>query len=430
MKRVISITLAALLFAAVFSGCRGEKSQSSVAQPTAPSTGTSSAGSPGAKVNLTFWHYFTNEGYDAMVKQIKKYDALPTAKATITEQYIPRTDLLKKYTLGIVSNDLPDLAMVDNPDSCAFASMGMFVDITDRFNAWSDNKYQPGPLNSGKYKDRQYTLPIKSNCIALWANDEMLKAAGIDKIPTTWDELNDANAKLKKTNPNVYPIAFSAIKTEEETFQLLPFVQSAGATVETLDSPEGIKALTFLSNLVKNQYASAEVLNWTQNDAAKQFMAGNAAMVIMTPNQIANAKKTVPDFKYTVSYLPKDKNYASSLGGENMGITKKCKDVDAAWDFMTTILSTDNNIEYNIEAATISPHSNATADMQYPNNPAMKVYVDQLAYAVPRGPHPKWNEISVAIQIAIQESITGAKTPEAAAKDAAAKIAQINTPVK
>jgi multiple sugar transport system substrate-binding protein len=388
------------------------------------------AAKPAQKVELTFWHYFSMATYDSIKVLISEYNALPNAKATIVEQYIPRNELLKRYTLGVVSNELPDLAMVDNPDSCSFAAMGMFTDITAKFNAWSDNKYQPGPLNSGAYKGKQFTLPIRSNCLALWTNDAMLKAAGVDKLPVTWDDLEVVAKKLQAANSKVYPLAFSAVKTEEGTFQFLPFLQSAGATVDSVDSPEGVKALSAISNLVKSKYVSAECINWTQNDVEKQFASGNAAMMINGPWHIPNLKKDAPDLKYTVVYLPKDKKFASSMGGENIGITKAAKNVDAAWDFISWVLSTEKNIRFNKAGGTISPHSNASAEMQYPNDPVMKVFIEQLAYAVPRGPHPKWPELSAAIQDAIQQSILGAKTPEAAAKDAGAKIAQINASIK
>jgi multiple sugar transport system substrate-binding protein len=385
---------------------------------------------PGQKIELTCWHYFSMTTYETLKAFIAEYNALPKGKAKITEQYIPRNELLKRYTLGVVSNELPDLAIVDNPDSCSFAAMGMFVDITNKFNAWSDNKYHPGPLNSGTYKGKQYTLPIRSNCLALWTNNSMLKAAGVEKLPTTWAELEKVARMLQGANPKVYPLAFSAIKSEEGTFQFLPFLYSAGANINTIDSPEGVRALTFVKNLVQNKFVSAECINWTQNDVEKQFASGNAAMMINGSWHIPNLKKDAPDLKYTVVYLPKDKEYASSLGGENIGITKSAKNVEAAWDFVTWFLSTENSIKFNKAAGTMSPHSNATAEMQYPNDPVMKVFIEQLAFAVPRGPHPKWPEISAAIQDAIQQSIIGAKTPEAAAKDAGAKIAQINASIK
>ncbi|HEY5465663.1 MAG TPA: extracellular solute-binding protein, partial [Clostridia bacterium] len=132
----------------------------------------------------------------------------------------------------------------------------------------------------------------------------------------------------------------------------------------------------------------------------------------------------------TVVYIPKDKTFASSLGGENLGITKASKNVDIAWEFVTWFLGTENSIKFNIVGGTISPHSNASAEQQYPNDPVMKVFIEQLAYAVPRGPSPKWPELSSAIQEAIQQSISGAKTPTAAATDAAAKIKVINDSLK
>jgi len=427
MKKLVSIVIVVLMALLIFSGC--SSNQSSNGQQTQNNNSSTSSKSDD-KVQLTFWHYFAENSSKNIKSFVQEYNDTDAGKAVITDQYIPRDELLKRYTLGVVSGDLPDLAMVDNPDSCSFAAMGMFADITDRFNAWDDNKYLPGPLKSGEYNGKQYTLPMCSNCLALWANDDMIKAAGIDKLPTTWDELTAACKKLQSTNSKVYPLAFSAIKNEEGTFQFLPFLQSAGGDVNAMDSPEAIKALAYVSSLVKNKYVSAECVNWTQADVEKQFASNNAAMMVDGCWNIPNVKTDAPDLKYTVVYIPKDKEYSSSLGGENIGITKKCKDVDAAWDFVTWFLGTDNNIKYNRGDGKISPHSNATPEMQYPNDPVMKVFIEQLAYAKPRGPHPKWPEVSSAIQIAIQESILGTKTPEAAAKEAAATIAQINASIK
>ena len=54
-------------------------------------------------------------------------------------------------------------------------------------------------------------------------------------------------------------------------------------------------------------------------------------------------------------------------------------------------------------------------------DPIMSVFLDELQYAMPRGPHAKWPEISDAMSTAFQESFTNAKTPEQAAKDAQVK---------
>ena len=51
----------------------------------------------------------------------------------------------------------------------------------------------------------------------------------------------------------------------------------------------------------------------------------------------------------------------------------------------------------------------------------LAVFGEQMEYAMPRGPHPKWPEISTAISEAMHEAITGVKTPEQALKDAQVK---------
>ncbi|NRZ72233.1 maltose-binding protein MalE [Clostridium beijerinckii] len=64
----------------------------------------------------------------------------------------------------------------------------------------------------------------------------------------------------------------------------------------------------------------------------------------------------------------------------------------------------------------------AESDDKITKDQVMSVFLDELQYAMPRGPHPKWPEISDAMSTAMQESFTNAKTPEQAAKDAQVKV--------
>ena len=58
------------------------------------------------------------------------------------------------------------------------------------------------------------------------------------------------------------------------------------------------------------------------------------------------------------------------------------------------------------------------AATQFTDDPIMKVFSAQMASAQPRGPHPRWPEISDALSLAMNESLTGIATPEAAAAKA------------
>jgi multiple sugar transport system substrate-binding protein len=181
---------------------------------------------------------------------------------------------------------------------------------------------------------------------------------------------------------------------------------------------------------VKKGYASKEVLNWAQGDAEKQFTSGNAAMLINGPWIKANLEKNAPTKNWAVTKLPKDATFASTLGGENMVILKNSKVVDESFEFMKWFLSKENNIEFCKTVGRFSPRADVTPEEVWGDNKVMKVFADQMKYAQPRGPHPKWPEVSSAIITAVQESLSGVKEPAKALKDAQVKVNEINASLK
>lgn len=383
----------------------------------------------GAEVNakeVVFWHYFTSVNGETIQKFVEEYNKMQD-DVTIRLEFLPRNELLKQLTIGLVSGQLPDMVFIDNPDHASFSAMGLFADITDRVNAWEQGKFLEGTINSTKYNGRIYGLPHASNTLALYYDIDMLEEAGVEP-PKTWEELKIAAAKLTKGSRK--GLAFSAIKSEEGTFQMLPFFLSAGANIDNLYSPEGIKALTFLTDLVNEGYVSKEVLNWVQGDVEKQFLSGNAAMIINGPWIKPNLEKNAPEKNWGVTKIPADKVYASTLGGENIAIISKSKYIDECWEFLKWFLAKENNIEFCKAVGRFSPRSDVSPEEVWADDEIMQVFADQMQYAQPRGPHPKWPEISDAIITAVQESITGVKKPEQALADAQAKIKEINASLK
>lgn len=430
MKKTLGILLTMAAAASLLAAC----AKSQTAEPTnqaASEAQTSSNSQQADKPSLILWHYYTSEAtQNALTKLIDDYNASSDGKAKIMQQLIPRDELMKKYTLGVATGDLPDLAIVDNPDSAVYSAMGLFADMTEKFNSSGSNLFQAGPLDTGTYENKIYTLPFRYNSLAVWVNTEMTEAAGINTLPATWAEFTDSCKKLKDADPDVYPFAFAAAKGEESTFQFIPFLYTTGGSVDDMSSEKSIQALANIKMLADNGYVSKEVINWAQGDVEKQFAAGNVAMMLNGSWQVPNLDTDAPDLKYQIISLPTDGENASCMGGENLGITVGCKDVDAAWDFLTYVTGKDVSIDFNSSIGTISPRSDVTAEEQYPDDEAMQVFAQQMAFAVARGPSPKWSEISENIQIAIQSVLTGSSTPEQAGSAAAEKIAEINASLK
>ena len=297
MHKGIAAMSAAAIAAAMLAGCGSSSStgSSTASADTASSQAETAAATEASSVGttatadeigesnggntVTLWHYFEGEA-DALNKMIKDYNE-SQSDIYIVPTYVSREELMKQYTIGAVSGDLPDIGMCDSPDMASYISLGVFADINDYLTSWSDlDQFYDGPLSSCKGSDGHlYGLPNNSNCLALLCNMDMLNAAGVEEAPTTWEELEEACEKVSDPDNGVYGLAISAVSNEEGTFQFIPWLYSAGGSVADIDSDASVKAFSYLADLQSKGYMSNEVVNWGQGDALNAWAAQKAAIV-------------------------------------------------------------------------------------------------------------------------------------------------------
>lgn len=176
-------------------------------------------------VTLTWWDYFTLDNFQpAFTRLIKDIEAeVPGVR--IERRTFPFADLERQITLGAVSGDLPDIAIVDNVSMNSLAYSGLLADLTERVEAWGQaDQYYKGPWDGCQVDGKSLGIPNNSNCLALYYNTRMLDSAGVEP-PTTWDQLADTAQRL--TSGERFGLAMSAIRTEEGVFQFLPFLWQA-----------------------------------------------------------------------------------------------------------------------------------------------------------------------------------------------------------
>ena len=382
-------------------------------------SGSSSGGGGSGKVSLTWWDYYNETNEQAVKDRIAAYQKL-NPNVTIKRTAVPFAQLKQKLLQGATAGELPDIVVIDNPDHSSFAALGVLADITDQVKEWGQSsKYFEGPMQSTIYEGKNYGLPDNSNCLTLWSNTTALKQAGVE-MPTDWNSLRAAVAKL--TNGKQKGIAVSAVKSEEGTFQWLPFLWAAGADLDSLDSDGGRAALQLWVDFVKSGQMSKSIVNWDQAAVLQQFENERAALMVNGPWQIGPLKSDAPKLKWEVAPLPKDQTSASVLGGENLAITKSSKNVDAAWKFLEWTQEPDNLRKYNITAGKIPSRKDVAADKYWSDDPSLKAFVEQLQVARPRAYGPKYPEISAAVQDMLQSALTGDQPVDAAVSTAAGKV--------
>ena len=360
-----------------------------------------SGSASGGQVTVEMWDYLSgetaNDSINASIAEFEK--ANPDIKVKRTT--FAFADLSKSILQGSVGGQVPDVAVVDVVDNQNFASLGMLKDLSN--DGINKSDFFDGPWSSVVYEGKTYGIPLNSNNLALYYNKQMLKDAGVE-VPTDWASLKDVAKKT--TKGDVKGLAISAVKSESATFQILPFATS-GAT-----------ALADLRGLIDDGSMSEAVSNYTQEDARTQFITGKSAMMINGPWELATLTKDA-QFDWDVAPLPKDKRAATSMGGENVVVMNGAKQSDAAVKLAKFLTSAEGAKIYCDGSGQLSSRPDLQGKLKLSNDAKLKVFESQLADAHARAYGKDYPKISEAIQLSMQEALTGASTPEAAAKKAA-----------
>ena len=374
-----------------------------------------SGSASGGQVTVEMWDYLSgetaNDSINAAIAEFEK--ANPDIKVKRTT--FAFADLSKSILQGSVGGQVPDVAVVDVVDNQNFASLGMLKDLSN--DGINKSDCFDGPWSSVVYEGKTYGIPLNSNNLALYYNKQMLKDAGVE-VPTDWASLKDAAKKT--TKGDVKGIAISAVKSESATFQILPFVWQTGGDLKDY-ATSGATALAYLRGLIDDGSMSEAVSNYTQEDARTQFITGKSAMMINGPWELATLTKDA-QFDWDVAPLPKDKRAATSMGGENVVVMNGAKQSDAAVKLAKFLTSAEGAKIYCDGSGQLSSRPDLQGKLKLSNDAKLKVFESQLADAHARAYGKDYPKISEAIQLSMQEALTGASTPEAAAKKAADSI--------
>jgi multiple sugar transport system substrate-binding protein len=403
-----------------FAGCR-----SAFTAPATPAFDTT-PGNGGKTVTL--WTYYGDTGPAAVCVQKAANDFNAAQNAyRLAIRNIPFSQFNQEVTTAIAAGVAPDMMIVDNPDNARYAAAGVLADLTEKIDAWGQgNQFLPGPRNSTIYRGRAYGIPLGSNTVVLWINVGMAEAAGLDSArpPRTWKEFEMWAGRLTDKARGIYGTALLAKRDETGTFLFLPWIIQNGGGIDRLDSPESVEALAFWRKLIDEGYAPRSAINDGFAEIYQQFTTGKAAMMISGTWNLSTIARDSPDLRWMVAALPYTKRPASSLGGENWAVFASSRQEDGAWEFLKYVADPAYGTKLTDCMSYIPSRRDVLAKVVeiQKNDPTMQVFLTQMESAVPRGPLPNWSAVSEIIQMAMQEALSGQKTPEQAMRDAAAKM--------
>ena len=255
----LGAAIASLALVGVLAGCSGSTEE--------PTNGTSN--SPTGGGTYTLWDPYPDR--DASSTWAVAIDACAADLGITIDRNSGNTgDTVKDLTTA--ASDLPDIAMVDNPKVSTLADAGLLT--TTEENGLDVSNISANILSAGVIDDKTYGVPVGANTLGLYYNPKVLEDAGVD-IASVTDYASLTAAIEKVVAAGHKGITFSAVGTEEGTFQFLPWFWGANADLTALDSPESVAALTLWTDWVKDGLAPQSVLTNTQGTSWDEMLTGD-----------------------------------------------------------------------------------------------------------------------------------------------------------
>ncbi|MFI7336914.1 extracellular solute-binding protein [Streptomyces sp. NPDC050085] len=380
---------------------------------TACSSGSGSSGSQGqSSGTYTVWDPYPQFAKgSAWTKLLDKCGTQAGVKVKRTG--FDTSDLANKTLLAAQQGNSPDLLIVDNPVVSTLAEAGVLTTTAD--TKLDTSKADPNLLAAGQLGGKTYGTPIGANTLALYYNKEVLKAAGVDIASVKdWTTLTAALAKVKKAGKK--GITFSAIGTEEGTFQFLPWFWGAGAELTQLDSAQGESALTLWKSWLTNGYAPNSVLNNTQTTSWQEFASGDYAFAENGTWQLAGAKKAGIDYGVLPIPASAQGTAAAPTGGEfvTVPVQQDTGRYGTTSKLATCLTSTGNLYDTDTTLSYVAPTAEVQ-DKQVAANAELKPWVAAVKSAKGRTADDlgtKYPKISEQLWKAVQSALSGSTSPK------------------
>ena len=383
------------------------------------------AGSDAAGGTFTWWDPYPQHD-DASDWQQRVAACGDEAGVTIERTAYDTTALTNQALLSAQEGTSPDIILLDNPAVSTLAETGILT-TTEQFGL-DTSTIDPNLLAAGDLDGDTYGIPIGANTLALYYNAEILSAAGVDPASITdWDSLTAALEQV--TAAGNEGITFSAIGTEEGSFQFLPWFWGSGAELTQLDSPEAVSALELWTGWVDGGLAPNTVITNSQNTVWEEFLTGNFAFAENGTWQVNSALEA--DFETGIIQIPGvDGEVAPTPTGGEFLIAPVQEDT-SRYEATSTIAACMTDTEGAVETAnTFAYYIPPTTDGQealLADNADLETWVeavrsakgrtsDNLGTNYPLLSEQLWN----AVQLALSGSATREEALQQAQQDAPA----------
>jgi multiple sugar transport system substrate-binding protein len=380
----------------------------------------------------------------AEIDQIARDFEAKNPDIKVNMEYVGYDYVHDKIVTGMAANPPAyDAAMIDVIWPDEFIKAGYLLDVTDRVTPDMKAGIFPAAWNGVTRNGKIYGMPWLMDVKYFMYNKDMLQQAGFTDPPKTWEEMVEQAKVIKQKGLAEFPITWSWNQKEGVVCDYTALLfGNGGAFLDASGKPifnneKGVQALAWMKQTLDDGLSNPSAVSSDEMAVESNFLAGKSAFAVNWLFQYADsndATKSQVAGKVAFAPMPvfdagaKAGIKGSSVdGSSSFAVMATTPYPDQVWKFLTYLASKEVQTKYSAEMLPVWQDAFQGDSLKQllaaaPSNPVtVPAFLAQFPYANERPTVPYYNEASAALQLAIQEALTGVKTPQQALDEAAAK---------
>ena len=437
----ISVWIVILVLIIGAAGCQS--------QPKGPPATTAATSQPGggASAGPVTIHVITMDQAAMSTSQFddvaKEFEAAnPNIHVEMT--YVPYEQVHDKIVTGMAASPPAyDVVMVDVIWYDEFVKAGYLADVTDRITSDERQNIFPTAWNVVTRNDKAYGMPWLLDTKYLYYNQDILKQAGFDNPPATWDELLTQAQAIKDKGLVEYPIVWSWAQAEAAICDFTALLYGNGGQFldangqPTFNNDKGVEVLTWMKKTLDDGLSNPASVSDLENNVLDVMNQGKAAFSLnwLFAYDVSNFASDQSQVlgKVGITTVPVFQSMAGSLksasvdGSTGFSVTATSPNTDAAWKYIEYLTSEPVQMKYSSNMLPVwstayqGDNLKTLESATKGGSVTVPIFEEQFKYAVLRPNIPYYQEGSTALQLALQQALTGQSSPKDALDAAASK---------
>lgn len=319
---------------------------------------------------------------------------------------VNQNDTSKRVAAALQSGSMPDALTIGYDLAKVMAGNKQLAPVDDVYKAVGnahDGWFTPidKATTDKSWGGSVYGVPLGFFGNILFRRTDLLKSAGYDTAPKTWQEFAAQAAKITSA-PKVYGAGLSVSNVLDGNL-MTAVMQSFGGRVAddagktcTLDTPKVKSFLTWVTDLYKNKVIPPDAVTWDGAGDNNAYLAGGAGFIVNTGSVYLSMDAQDPE-------LLKNSAYSALPAGPSMTVnpvdiryrvipkTTKSDSQVLAKDLFRVLAADDYNKQY-MAKATYGPVLKSQAS--YPIFTKTPAYAALLTIAKSGGTAPGYPDVA------------------------------------